>query len=43
MAQFKSFHLFLNNIEDFVIAVNMTNLLRKPVHKGKLCVKYRSL
>ena len=35
LEQFKAFHVFLNNIEDFVIAINMTNLLNQPVYKGK--------
>lgn len=31
--QFKAFHAFLSNIEDFIIAVNMTNLLNQAVDK----------
>jgi len=34
MEQFKSFHEFLNNIEDFIIAVNMTNVVHQPVDKA---------
>lgn len=33
MNQFKAFHKFLSNIEDFIIAVNMTNLMHQPVSK----------
>ncbi|XP_065684894.1 calcium uptake protein 3, mitochondrial isoform X1 [Hydra vulgaris] len=31
--QFKSFHKFLSNFEDFVIVVNMTNTLNHPIDK----------
>ena len=36
LEQFKAFHTFLSNIEDFIIAVNMTNVMNQSVDKGVL-------
>ena len=36
MNQFKSFHKFLSNFEDFVIVVSMTNMMNHPIDKGFL-------
>ena len=38
---FKAFNRFLNNIDDFIVAVRMFNMMHEPIGQGK-CLYFKN-